>query len=35
MNVSAPHLPDHERRKYPRYNVSTLLTIAIKDEKLN
>jgi PilZ domain len=27
-------LTDHERRKYPRYHVSTRLTLAIEDETL-
>lgn len=27
-------LPDHERRKYPRYYVNTRLTVAIEDESL-
>ena len=27
-------LPNHERRKYPRYHVSTRLTLAIEDETL-
>ncbi|MFN2533598.1 MAG: PilZ domain-containing protein, partial [Pyrinomonadaceae bacterium] len=27
-------LPDHERRKYPRYYVNTRLTLAIEDESL-
>ena len=27
-------LPDHERRKFPRYYVSTRLTLAIEDESL-
>jgi hypothetical protein len=33
MNTSAS-LPDHERRKYPRYFVSTKLTLAIEDVSL-
>lgn len=33
--MSAPiTLPDHERRKYPRYHVNTRLTLAIEDESL-
>ena len=28
-------LPDHERRKYPRYYVNTRLTLAIEDESLH
>lgn len=27
-------LPDHERRKYPRYYVNTRLTLAIDDESM-
>lgn len=27
-------LPDHERRKFPRYYVTTRLTLAIEDESL-
>jgi hypothetical protein len=27
-------LPDHERRKFPRYYVNTQLTLAIEDESL-
>lgn len=27
-------LPDHERRKFPRYYVNTRLTLAIEDENL-
>lgn len=27
-------VPDHERRKFPRYYVSTKLTLAIEDESL-
>ena len=34
MSASILTLPDHERRKYPRYNVSTRLTLAIEDESL-
>ncbi len=35
--MSAPPLtlPDHERRKYPRYHISTRLTLAIEDESLD
>jgi len=33
--MSAPlTLPDHERRKYPRYHVSARLTLAIEDESI-
>lgn len=33
--MSAPvTLPDHERRKYPRYHVRTRLTLAIEDESI-
>ncbi len=35
MNSPATNLPDHERRKYPRYYVRTRLTLAIEDESLN
>ena len=28
-------LPDHERRKYPRYHVNTRLTLAIEDESID
>ena len=34
MSTSPITLPDHERRKYPRYHVSTRLTLAIEDESL-
>lgn len=33
MNTAAS-LPDHERRKYPRYFVKTRLTLAIEDVSL-
>lgn len=33
MNTAA-NLPDHERRKYPRYFVKTRLTLAIEDVSL-
>jgi hypothetical protein len=33
MNTAA-RLPDHERRKYPRYFVKTKLTLAIEDVSL-
>ncbi len=34
--MSAAHtLPYDERRKYPRYDVNTRLTLAIEDESLN
>jgi hypothetical protein len=35
MNAPGGTLPDHERRKYPRYYVNTRLTLAIEDESLN
>ena len=35
MSALPSILPDHERRKYPRYNVSTRLTLAIEDESLD
>jgi c-di-GMP-binding flagellar brake protein YcgR len=28
-------LPDHDRRKYPRYYVSSHMTLAVEDETLN
>lgn len=28
-------LPDHERRRFPRYQVKTRLTLAIEDESIN
>ena len=34
MNIPDMTLPDHERRKFPRYYVSTRLTLAIEDESL-
>lgn len=34
MSASGP-LPDHERRRFPRYYVNTRLTLAIEDESLN
>ena len=34
MSTAPITLPDHERRKYPRYHVSTRLTLAIEDESL-
>lgn len=34
MNNSAPPLPDHERRRYPRYYVNTRLTLAVEDESM-
>jgi c-di-GMP-binding flagellar brake protein YcgR len=35
MNTPGSTLPNHERRKYPRYYVNTRLTLAIEDESLN
>lgn len=35
MNTPGAVLPDHERRRYPRYYVNTRLTMAIEDESLN
>ncbi len=35
MNSPNSTLPDHDRRKYPRYYVNTRLTLAIEDESLN
>jgi len=34
MSTPDLHLPDHERRKFPRYYVNTRLTLAIEDESL-
>jgi len=34
MTTPAIALPNHERRKYPRYYVSARLTLAIEDESL-
>jgi hypothetical protein len=34
MSTPETILPDHERRKFPRYYVSTRLTLAIEDESL-
>src|SRR2546429_6931413 len=34
MTIPDMTLPDHERRKFPRYYVSTRLTLAIEDESL-
>ena len=34
MNTPDAVLPDHERRRYPRYYVNTRLTLAIEDESL-
>ena len=34
MSASDIALPDHERRKFPRYYVKTRLTLAIEDESL-
>lgn len=34
MSTPDTILPDHERRKFPRYYVSTRLTLAIEDESL-
>ena len=34
--MTTPHrLPDHERRRFPRYYVNTRLTLAIEDESLS
>jgi hypothetical protein len=32
MTASDLNLPDHERRKFPRYYVNTRLTLAIEDD---
>jgi len=34
MSTPDLNLPDHERRKFPRYYVNTRLTLAIDDESL-
>ena len=34
MSTPDISLPDHERRKFPRYYVNTRLTLAIEDESL-
>ena len=34
MTTPGTILPDHERRKFPRFYVSTRLTLAIEDESL-
>ena len=34
MTTPGTSLPDHERRKFPRYYVSRKLTLAIEDESL-
>lgn len=34
MSTSDIAIPDHERRKFPRYYVKTRLTLAIEDESL-
>jgi hypothetical protein len=34
MSTPDLNLPDHERRKFPRYYVKTRLTLAIDDESL-
>ncbi len=34
MTTPDNRLPDHERRKFPRYYVNTRLTLAIEDESL-
>jgi hypothetical protein len=34
MSTPDLRLPDHERRKFPRYYVNTRLTLAIEDESL-
>jgi hypothetical protein len=35
MSDSNFHLPDHERRKFPRYYVHRRLTLAVEDESLS
>ena len=34
MQIPPTILPDHDRRKFPRYYVSSRLTLAIEDESL-
>ena len=34
MEISPTSLPDHDRRKFPRFYVSSHLTLAIEDESL-
>ena len=35
MSTTDITLPNHERRKYPRYYVNTRLTLAIEDESIS
>ena len=35
MTFPPTNLPDHDRRKFPRYYISFRLTLAIEDESLN
>ena len=35
MSATNVKLPDHDRRKFPRYYVHTRLTLAVEDESLN
>lgn len=32
---NVPEPPDHDRRRYPRYYISSRLTLAIDDERIN
>ncbi len=34
MKILPPTLPDHDRRKFPRFFVSSHLTLAVEDESL-
>jgi len=34
MNISPTTLPDHDRRRFPRFYVNSHLTLAIEDESL-
>ena len=34
MTIPPTNLPDHDRRKFPRYYISSRLTLAIEDESL-
>lgn len=35
MNTPGSRLPDHERRRFPRYHVAAKLTLAIEDESIS
>jgi PilZ domain-containing protein len=34
MSAAGLKLPDHERRRFPRYHVSSRLTLAVEDESI-